>query len=162
MRLLTLVLIGCLTACATPQTSPITPKPAALTMQARAELSETVKARENAFAKTLADRDFAAFASFIDEDAVFLYGGSPQRGKAEILAAWKGYFEGETPPFAWRADYAEVDPSGTWAQTKGTVSSVQGEDFAIFWSVWRRTPSGEWLVYFDDGCWPGCFPGTAK
>jgi ketosteroid isomerase-like protein len=154
------LILGCLLGCANTREPNLAPP--ALNFEQRAAMAAQVKARENAFAKTLADRDFAAFASFIDPEAVFLYGGKPQRGKAEILAAWKGFFEGPTPPFAWRADYVEVDPSGQLAQTKGTVSSVDGKDFAIFWSVWKRNANGEWLVYFDDGCWPGCFPGTDK
>ena len=46
-----------------------------------AALTEQVTAAELAFAKTMADRDHAAFSSFISEEAVFISGGKPVRGK---------------------------------------------------------------------------------
>ena len=41
-----------------------------------------VIAAETAFAKTMADRDHEAFATFVAEDAVFFAGKNPIRGKA--------------------------------------------------------------------------------
>ena len=45
------------------------------------QLVAQVTATEVAFAKTMADRDFAAFLTFIAEDAVFLGGATPTRGR---------------------------------------------------------------------------------
>jgi ketosteroid isomerase-like protein len=39
--------------------------------QSNAELAVQVREAENAFAKTMADRDLEAFASFVAEDAFF-------------------------------------------------------------------------------------------
>ncbi|MEP6609128.1 MAG: DUF4440 domain-containing protein, partial [Burkholderiaceae bacterium] len=47
-----------------------------------AQVKEQVIARELTFAKTMADRDHAAFSTFISEEAVFLNGGKPLHGKA--------------------------------------------------------------------------------
>ena len=59
----------------------------------RAALTEQVRQAEPAFAKTMADRDHAAFASFLADDTIFL-GRRALRGKAAVAAAWKGFFEG--------------------------------------------------------------------
>ena len=47
--------------------------------QTNAELKEQVRAAERAFAKTMADRDHAAFISFLADEAVF-FGNGAQRG----------------------------------------------------------------------------------
>ncbi len=49
--------------------------------QARQE----VMAVERAFAKTMADRDLAAFSSFLSEETVFYSGPKPLRGKNEVV-----------------------------------------------------------------------------
>src|SRR5947208_119311 len=45
---------------------------ATLGAQSNAELQEQVRATERAFAKTMADRDHAAFVSFLAPEAIFL------------------------------------------------------------------------------------------
>ena len=47
----------------------------------RATLEAQVVDTERAFAKTMADRDHAAFTSFLYEEAVFFSGSEPLRGK---------------------------------------------------------------------------------
>ena len=51
-------------------------------------LATRVRARETAFAKTMADRDHAAFATFVAEEALFL-GRSVLRGRPAVAAGWK-------------------------------------------------------------------------
>ena len=62
-------------ACATTTAPPAAPAPVDLTA-----LTEQVRATETAFAQTMADRDHAAFASFLAEDAIFVNGTKPIRG----------------------------------------------------------------------------------
>ena len=112
---------------------------------------EDVMAVERAFARTMADRDFEAFASFIDEEAEFLNGGRPLHGKAEVLAFWKKQYEGAKAPFSWAPDRAVVVASGTLANTEGPVSDAQGHSTSRFYSTWRRNAAGEWKVVFDNG-----------
>jgi ketosteroid isomerase-like protein len=57
-----------------------------------AALRDQVRATETAFAKTMADRDHAAFSQFIADDAVFLNLGNPLRGKAAITNFWQRLF----------------------------------------------------------------------
>jgi uncharacterized protein (TIGR02246 family) len=110
-----------------------------------------VSAVETAFAQTLARRDHAAFLAFVAEDAVFLNGGQPLRGKAAIGAHWQRFHIGPTPPFSWRPDHVEVAGSGTLAQTTGPVFAPDGKLIARFYSTWRLDPDGQWRIVFDDG-----------
>ena len=59
---------------------------------AAARPEREVAAAETAFAKTMADRDLAAFASHIAEDAIFSPGPNTLRGKAAIVAAYKASY----------------------------------------------------------------------
>jgi len=106
---------------------------------------------ERGFARTMADRDFAAFLSFIADDAVFLNGGKPLRGREAIGAHWKRFFTGPAAPFAWQPDLVEVIGSGMLAQSIGPVSAPDGKVFARFYSTWRREPDGRWRIVLDNG-----------
>jgi ketosteroid isomerase-like protein len=109
-----------------------------------------VRAAETAFAKSMADRDFAAFSAAVADDAVFVNGNRPQRGKAAILAAWEGFFSGPVP-FSWRPETVVVLDNGQLAQTKGPVFDPAGNTIAEFRSTWRRDADGSWKIVFDDG-----------
>ncbi len=109
-----------------------------------------VRDAEIAFAATLARRDFKAFAEFVAEDAVFIGGGKPQRGRAAVLASWKRFFEGPEAPFSWAPDLVEVLPNGQLGYSTGPVH-VKGKLVARFASTWRRDPDGRWRVVFDNG-----------
>jgi ketosteroid isomerase-like protein len=131
-------LLGLLTACATrPPASPSLPQ----------QVAET----ERAFARTMADRDYAAFASFLSDEAVFRSGPQTLRGKAQVAEAWKRFFEKPEAPFSWAPDQVEVLPSGTLALTSGPVHDPQGRLIGTFTSIWRREPSGAWRIVFDQG-----------
>lgn len=102
---------------------------------------------ERDFAAAFAARDLDRFAAFLDEDAVFLSpDGSALRGAAEIVAGWKGYFEGE-PPFSWYPTVSQV--SGDLGLSQGPVFGADGGWIANFSSVWRRGKDGTWKIVFD-------------
>ncbi len=129
-----------LAACTT-----IKPKPS------REEQIAQVTSTEMAFAKSMADRDFTAFMQLIADDAVFLNGGKPLRGKAEIGAYWRRFYSGTAAPFSWRPDLVEVLGSGSLAQSAGPVSDADGKLIARFYSTWRLEPDGNWRIVLDDG-----------
>jgi ketosteroid isomerase-like protein len=112
---------------------------------------EQVLATERAFAKTMADRDFAAFTTFLSEEAVFFTAKTPLRGKAQVAAAWKRFFEAKEPPFSWEPVDAQVLDSGTLALSTGPVRDPAGKQFAIFTSVWRQEAPGTWRIVLDKG-----------
>ena len=49
------------------------------------QLKQQVLETEQAFAKTMADRDFTAFRTFLSEEAVFFSGPKPLHGKQEMV-----------------------------------------------------------------------------
>jgi uncharacterized protein (TIGR02246 family) len=116
-------------------------------------LAAKVRAREAAFAKTMADRDHAAFATFVAEEAVFL-GPTALRGRDAVAAGWKAYFEGATAPFSWAPDRVEVLGSSTLAVSTGPVFDPGGKRTGTFTSTWRLEKDGEWRVVLDSGCPP--------
>jgi ketosteroid isomerase-like protein len=123
--------------------------------ESREELTRQVRQAETAFAASMADRDYKRFASFIAEDAIFFGRSGALRGKASVVEAWKGYFEGAKAPFSWEPVIVEVLDSGKLALTSGPVRDTQGTKISTFNSVWRREADGGWKVIFDKGC-PDC------
>ncbi len=118
---------------------------------ARATLEQQVTARERAFAKTMADRDFAAFPAFIADDAIFFTGPSPLRGRDQVAAGWKRFYERPAAPFSWAPETIEVLDSGTLAISSGPVRDPSGRIIATFTSIWRMDEPGVWRVIFDKG-----------
>ena len=125
----------------------------------RKVLTQQVSDAERAFAKSMADRDHAAFGRFVSEEAVFFSGRKALHGRNEVMAAWKPYFEGAQAPFSWEPDQVEVSLGGTMAHSSGPVRSPEGKLMARFNSVWRLEAPGVWRVVFDRGEAPPCDGG---
>jgi ketosteroid isomerase-like protein len=115
-----------------------------------ADAQHEVEATERAFAQTMASRDFAAFQTFIADEAVFFNGDTPLRGKAEVAAQWRSFFDGAAP-FSWEPSHVEVLATGDLALSTGPVRDASGKTVATFNSIWRRDRSGKWRVVFDRG-----------
>ena len=110
-----------------------------------------VFASERAFAKSMADRDFAAFGKLIAADTLFFGNTKVHRGRDAVLAAWKGFFEGPQAPFSWEPDQVEVLDSGQLALSTGPVRDPKGQVIARYNSIWQRGADGRWLIIFDKG-----------
>jgi len=106
---------------------------------------------ERAFARSMAERDFAAFARHLSEHTIFWSGPKPLRGKAAVMAAWAPFYEGTQAPFSWEPDQVEVLADGTLAHSRGPVRDPAGKLFARFNSVWRQESPGVWRIVFDKG-----------
>jgi ketosteroid isomerase-like protein len=115
------------------------------------DAASIVREREIAFARTMADRDFEAFATFIAEEAIFFDGDQALRGRDAVLEAWARFFDGPTPPFSWHPDLVEVLESGDLALSSGPVYTAGGETGGRFNTIWRKEPDGVWRVVFDKG-----------
>lgn len=113
--------------------------------------ADEVRAREIAFAGTMADRDLEAFLAFVSPEAIFFNRNEPLRGRDAIAAAWAPYFEGPDAPFSWHPDVVEVLESGRLAFSSGPVRTASGEPAGRFNSVWRKEVDGQWRVIFDKG-----------
>jgi ketosteroid isomerase-like protein len=119
-----------------------------------ATLANQVRDTERAFAKTMADRDHAAFVSFLSDEAVFMGEGPALRGKQAVAAGWKRLYDAPRSPFSWEPEVVEVLDSGTLALSSGPVRDPQGKRVGTFNSIWRRDTNGAWKVVFDKGCPP--------
>lgn len=128
-----------LAACATTSVAP-----------GRASTTTLIQA-ETAFAKSMADRDFKAFGTFIDEDAVFINGGRPLRGKSEVLAHWEKFFADAQAPFSWAPVIAEISAGNHLGYTEGPVALPDGKVVATFYTTWQLKDDGSWKVIFDNG-----------
>jgi ketosteroid isomerase-like protein len=115
------------------------------------EARQQVMATERAFAKTMADRDHKAFASFIAEDTVFFSGPKPLHGKQAVVEFWARFYQKPQAPFSWEPDEVEVLDSGTLAISSGPVRDPTGKLFARFTSIWRLEAAGQWRIIFDKG-----------
>jgi ketosteroid isomerase-like protein len=115
--------------------------------RAEREVADT----ERAFAKSMADRDFSAFKSFLSEDTIFFSGSTALRGKQRVADAWQRFFEKPEAPFSWQPEQVQVLESGDLALSTGPVHDPQGKLFATFTSIWRREGAGQWRIVFDKG-----------
>ncbi len=140
-RCAVVAMLALLSACAaTPARAP-----------ASAELQQQVINTERAFAKTMADRDHAAFAMFVSDEAVFFAGDKQLHGKKEIVEWWKDFYSKPEAPFSWEPQTVEVLPSGTLALSTGPVHNTQGKLIGEFSSIWRQEAPGKWRIVFDRG-----------
>jgi uncharacterized protein (TIGR02246 family) len=115
------------------------------------DLLEQVRQSELAFAATMANRNLHAFASFIADDAVFINGGQPLRGRDAIVQHWERFFTGPSAPFSWEPAIVEVAAGGTLGYTEGPVTLASGSSTTRFYTTWQRQALGGWLVIFDNG-----------
>jgi ketosteroid isomerase-like protein len=114
------------------------------------DLRKEVFETERAFAKTMAARDHAAFATFLAKEAVF-FGAGVLRGAEAVAAGWKKHYEGPAAPFSWEPEQVEVLESGTLALSSGPVRDPAGKVVATFSSIWRREGPATWRIVFDKG-----------
>ena len=116
-----------------------------------AALTRQVTATERAFARSMAERDLAAFARHLSAQAVFYSGGTTLRGPDAIVAAWKTYYDAPAAPFSWEPDRVDVLDDGSLAHSSGPVRNPAGQPIARFNSVWRQEAPGVWRIVFDRG-----------
>lgn len=124
-------------------------KPAA-TPAHHEQLVAEVTAAEIAFAKTMADRDYTGFLTYVAEDAVFIGSKNALRGRAAVGEAWKNLYIGPAP-FSWKPELVEVNGAGTLALSTGPVAMPDGRVLSRYQSTWRRDTDGHWRVVFDNG-----------
>jgi ketosteroid isomerase-like protein len=122
--------------------------------QQKTSPADQVRAAETAFAKSMADRNLAAFTALLADDTVFFGGKGVMRGKAAVSAEWKRFFDGPAAPFSWSPAEVEVLSSGDLGFSSGPVLDPKGNRIGTFNSVWQRQGDGSWKIVFDKGCPP--------
>ena len=114
-------------------------------------LQRQVMETEKAFARTMAERDFQSFVTYLSPEAIFFAGELTLRGSDEVAAAWKPYFEPAEAPFSWAPRTVEVLESGTLALSSGPVHDPEGQCVGTFTSIWRLNADHTWKIIFDKG-----------
>ena len=115
-------------------------------------LARQVADTERAFARSMAERDHAAFVRHLSEQAVFFSGpGKVLQGRAAVAAGWKRFFDGKDAPFSWAPDHVVVLGDGTLAHSTGPVLDPAGKPIARLNSVWRIEAPDTWRIVFDKG-----------
>jgi ketosteroid isomerase-like protein/catechol 2,3-dioxygenase-like lactoylglutathione lyase family enzyme len=120
--------------------------------QTNEQLAQDLRMTEAAFAKTMADRDLAAFVSYLAEDTIFFTRDGPRRGSRSVAEEWKRWYQDKTAPFSWAPEQAVVLESGNLGLTSGSVYDPSGRKIGMFNSIWRRGTDGKWKIVFDKGC----------
>jgi ketosteroid isomerase-like protein len=143
MRTTLLLVLALLATSAAAQNSP--------TIANASDLQKQVADTERAFARTMSDRDFAAFTSFLSAETIFFSGPRALRGKQAVADAWKRFYEKPEAPFSWKPEQVEVLDSGTLASSSGPVYDPSGKQIATFSSIWRLEAPGVWRIIFDKG-----------
>lgn len=124
------------------------------------ELAAQVRAAEISFAKSMADRDHAAFTAHLADEAIF-FGRGVLRGKTAVAEGWKPLFEKPAAPFSWEPEKVQVLDSGTLGLSSGPVRDASGKRTGTYNSIWRLEANGRWRIIFDNGC-PPCDCGSAE
>jgi len=106
---------------------------------------------ERSFARSMADRDAAAFAGHLSEQAVFFGGARVLNGKSAVVTGWQRFFESKEAPFSWEPDLVVVTADGMLAHSTGPVRDPAGKPIARFNSIWRLEAPGVWRIVFDKG-----------
>lgn len=112
---------------------------------------------EARFAKDVAERGGAGFASWFAEDGVALGNGAqPLIGNVAIARSAK--WSPKDYQLTWTPTDALMGPSGdmgyTWGHFEGRSKDANGNPVLTsgrYMTVWRKQPNGEWKVVLDAG-----------
>ena len=117
-------------------------------------VAREVSSAERDFARTMADRDLAAFGRFVAEDAVFRDGSALLVGRKAVVNGWRDLFKPGPAPFSWEPDRVTVADSGVTAVSSGPVRDPGGKMIARFTTVWHKDVGADgarWRVIVDQG-----------
>ncbi|MBI5070504.1 MAG: nuclear transport factor 2 family protein [Deltaproteobacteria bacterium] len=123
---------------------------------APADLAAALRRADAAFARSVADRDEAAFRDFLEEEAVFVGGAGLLRGRDEVFARWRKFLEEGGPVLRWAPTGGDGAASGDMGWTVGS-SRYEGQDASgkqvaadgRYLTVWHRSGEAPWRVAFD-------------
>jgi ketosteroid isomerase-like protein len=115
--------------------------------------------RELSFAQSVARHDATAFASHLQEDAIFgANTAKPTRGRAAIGQQWAAIVAGKTVHLDWYPQHVVTTGDGTLAYSSGAYlyedpapNAKPRYTIGAFSTLWRRGRDGVWRVAFDGG-----------
>lgn len=115
--------------------------------------------RELSFAQSVERHDAAAFADYIQADAIFdANTGKPVRGHDAIQKNWVAIIAGKAVHLSWYPQYVVVTDGGRLANSSGVYlfedpapNAKPRYTIGRFSTVWRRGSDGQWRIAFDGG-----------
>ena len=114
--------------------------------------------RELGFAKSVADHDPVAFASFLAANTAFGVSRVPTIGRDTVTREWRGIIDGSALKLEWYPAVVTVGGDGRTAYSSGPALYQDPKTGAYrhgrYGSVWQREQDGEWRMIFDDGIRP--------
>jgi ketosteroid isomerase-like protein len=116
----------------------------------------TLREADLALARTVEESDRAAFGASLADDACFLGGGEPSKGRAAVLAGWSSFFEKEGPRLRWQPELAEMARSadlgytiGRWESETRDADGRTVKSEGRYVTVWRKEADGRFRVAAD-------------
>ena len=114
--------------------------------------------RELGFAKSVADHDPVAFASFLAANTAFGVSREPIIGRDAVTREWQGIIDGSALKLEWYPAVVTLAGDGRTAYSSGPALYQDPKTGAYrhgrYGSVWQREQDGEWRMIFDDGIRP--------
>ena len=114
--------------------------------------------RELGFARSVADHDPVAFASFLAANAAFGVSREPTIGREAVTREWQGIIDGSALKLEWYPIVVTLGGDGRTAYSSGPALYQDPKTGAYrhgrYGSVWQREADGEWRLIFDDGIRP--------
>jgi ketosteroid isomerase-like protein len=114
--------------------------------------------RELGFARSVADHDPVAFASFLATNAAFGVSREPTIGREAVTREWQGIIDGSALKLEWYPTVVTLGGDGRTAYSSGPALYQDPKTGAYrhgrYGSVWQREADGEWRMIFDDGIRP--------
>jgi ketosteroid isomerase-like protein len=123
---------------------------------AAADPAAALRAADVAMSRAVEARDAAAFAAFVDDEAVWGGPAGLLEGKAAVLARWARFTAPGGPRLAWAPTGGAVAASGElgytvgdarWEATGADGKPARGEGHYL--TVWRAGRDGRWRAVFD-------------
>jgi ketosteroid isomerase-like protein len=114
--------------------------------------------RELGFARSVADHDPVAFASFLASNTAVGVSREPTIGREAVTREWQGIIDGSALKLEWYPAVVTVGGDGRTAYSSGPALYQDPKTGAYrhgrYGSVWQREQDGEWRMIFDDGIRP--------
>ena len=138
------------------------------TAAAAGDPAAALRAADLAMSRAVEARDAAAFAAFVDEEAVWGGPAGLLEGKAAVLARWARFTAPGGPRLAWAPTGGVASSSGDlgytfgdarWDATGPDGERARGE--GRYLTVWRKGRDGRWRAVFDMDRAPGPAPAAA-
>lgn len=117
-----------------------------------ADRTDDLKKADQAWAKSVADRNIDQFMGFLGDDAYMCdLSGRWMHDKDTIRSDWTKTLADQTFKLSWTIESAEVSKDGLMGYTRGSFQAGQGGAAfsGSYTTVWHKDKDGKWRVAVD-------------